>query len=330
MRRILITLTIVVLCTQTFGFIVTNPGYQAEEYARYDSIITLAPRDIEFDSQGNLYVSQTDSPDNLNGAIYKITPGGTSVTPYVSNLQSPWHMVKTNSAPYGDNLYVASGRSEKVLKVDSTGSVEIFSSLSDYDDYPFSIAIDTTGNYGGYMYTGSSRGRNIYRIMPDGTNDMFSSFPTGVHDGSGNIALDFDSHGNYGGKMFITVHYNSSNILGLYEIETDGTASKFAPSILGANDFEFDPYGTYFNYKMICQGEYAVERHGVHIVNPNGSVEEIGTHESRSSMTFGLDGALYLSEVIDNDVVITRITPVPEPVTLSLLGLGALLLRKRS
>jgi len=46
---------------------------------------------------------------------------------------------------------------------------------------------------------------------------------------------------------------------------------------------------------------------------------------------FGPDGALYaaVKNTIAGDVDIYRITPVPEPVTLALFGVGMIMMRKR-
>jgi hypothetical protein len=115
----------------------------------------------------------------------------------------------------------------------------------------------------------------------------------------------------------------------IFATVTDNTVKKFSPSgVLLDDDFVT---GRYLRFAFGPGGEFGTDLYGVDMlsgelvrVNNAGNVAVIGSGFSNSFVTFGTDGALYISE-FEKDRIL-RVDTVPEPSTLTTWALCLFLL----
>ncbi len=330
MRRILTTLTIVVLCTQTFALIITSPDYQSEVYTTYSTAVYGRSYDFCFGPNGEIYATHFRSRHAHDGYIVKID-GAKNDTVFTSSVSSPFNIKYSSGGAYGNYFYVGDPDTPsggEITQVDLNGNVSTFT--SNIND-PSRLAIDPTGNYGNLMYATGGIDDRIQAISPAGsTESVLNSYWYGHSESMHSIK--FDEGTKYDGKMFLTAHYHEDAYQGLFQVNPDGSQVQWH-QIDAACGLMIDQSDGLFNGTMFFSGAYDGEWWKLWKVNGINDVEPIALfEESWTMMHLGPDGAMYAMEWNDttNETIITKITPVPEPVTLSLLGLGALMLRKKS
>ena len=298
--------------------------YIAIPYAQYSS--ATASGRMAMDDMGNLYIAHYD-----DGKIIKIDPTRQD-TLFVSGLGNLYDITWAGGTSYGDNLYVSSRTpdfsDDKILQIDLNGNVTAFASMTPPQHAVTFVGIDQTGNYGGSMFSSGSIRDQLYRISTSGHVNLFSNWP-GQTSGGGPYGIDFDLSGKYNNSMYVANSFPSqnANISGLFAIAPDGTASRFANDIVAAYNVVFDHTGVYFDHDMFVLGRTSFAgNNALWRVYADGSVEELPYVRS---LTFGNDGAMYISmyDEIAQQVQIYRV--VPEPATLLLWAAGGLLLRKR-
>jgi hypothetical protein len=144
------------------------------------------PRDVAFDSAGNLFVVGYDH-DELFGeaAVYKITLSGVRTT-FASGLSYPSYL----AADRAGNLFVADYDDGIIYKYKPTGSRAIFASGL---HHPVGMAFDSSGNLfvadnnAGNIHQGS-----IYEYKPNGSRTTFAV----LNPSDRPADLTFDSMGN--------------------------------------------------------------------------------------------------------------------------------------
>lgn len=325
MRHLYVMVIIALLCGSSLAVDVLMPGYNVEIYAAYtdSGIGRLSGGGMAFDPSGNLYLCHRGAD-----LIYKVD-AAKNASRFVQGLDSPEHIIWAGGSAYGDYLYVAEEYDDTIVRIDLSGGTQNFSSIN---GLPVGLAVDPTGNYGSKMYTAVRDNDRIVAIETDGSSSTFSSFPGAISNGY--LSIDFDTHGKYGSRMFVSLLGSSSPVSGLFVADFAGNVQKFSPDFTMAGTVKFDPSGLFANDMFVTASlnpDFSGRK--VFRVNPDGSnvpfaVETFGQIDA---YVFGNDGALYVAEYdySSSTTTISRITPVPEPLTVGLLGLGALLIRKK-
>jgi hypothetical protein len=241
-----------------------------------------------------------DSANNLyvacagDGDIYKITPAGEK-TVFATGLANPYGLAIDPSS----NLYVADMDASAVYRVDQTGALSVFAVAdsvggvvySSGNLYVTNAAFDSGGN---------TRPGGIYKI--DGAG-LVSNFATGLSDP---IGLTTDGNGNlYAAEFGWSVDLNPP--MDIQKIDAAGLASQYAPGgALG------HPYGLAFGPGGTL---YAADFAG-------GAVNSIAPDGTVSSFVTGLGTPRFM--ISGSDIA------APEPASLSLVGVGCLLLLRRT
>ena len=289
--------------------------YMVETYLTYPHVTKSGY--MEFDSNGNMYISY-----EALGTIDRVDTDK-SVTMFVTGLTEPRNLVWTGGTVYGDNLYVADHSGHKIVKVSMEGNKTTFVNINS----PQGIALDRVGGYGGYLYTGPRVSDHVDRILQDGTLQKFSDFPYGMPGGP--CDFTFDTGMEYGGLMYVgTDSVQNVNWRGVHSLDKNGNPTRFAPDIVEASQIKFDEYGMFDNKLFIGGRKNSSDPWEIWRADPDGTTTLFarGSISGNAPFTFGPDGAMYVHESANNIVTISRISLIPEPATLSILGLGGLIM----
>jgi len=294
------------------GVEVLDPRYSVSTYASF-SIPTTSTKDMVFDSNGNLYVVYDA------GIIYKITPGGT-VSTFATGLSNPQDIAYGGGTDFDNKLYVANHDGKNIICIDMNGQKSTFCSFT---ESPLSVTIDPGSSYDGQMYVGTDSPYNVWRVSHTGSGCTFSDVDKACVD------MVMDPGTRYGGKIYLSMTTGSPNwIPSILKMETDGDTSVFLSGSVGGG-LEFDTT----LYESFGGDLYACTPSRVRRVSPDGTYVDILARSTGmdlgASLTFGNDGAMYFMELDDvNDMAYVR-QVTPEPMTLSLLAVGALAVLKR-
>jgi len=296
----------------TFGIEILEPGYQVTTYSCYTCPGTeYAPREIAVDPYGSLYLSHLGRYDKNEGAVYRVDLDGIAHL-WKDGLELPRRMVWAGQTDFGNKFYIAGAEIGYIHSVDLLGCFTPFAYVRD----THALALDRTGTYGGYLYSATRGYDKIYRVDSQGNSEVFSSFP-GDHPG-GPVDLCFDPGQNYGGLMYLADDSPSrADLSGIFSIDTQGQASRFASDIMRAWSIEIDPTGL-FNGYFYASGTATLDEDSVFSlwrITPSGEVYEFALAGLDTggllTFVFGPDGAMYVPEYLsDYDVVIiSKIVP---------------------
>jgi len=279
------------------------------------------------DDASNLYVAHYD-----DGKIMRIDSSGQSAE-LASGLGNLYDITWGGGTAYGNYLYASSRTpnfsDDKILQIDLNGNATSFAPMTFPRHGVTFVGIDRTGNYGNLMFSSGSGQDRIYSINLSGEAILFADWPGWV-DGGGPYGIGFDLSGKYDHKMYIATAFQSQNahISGLFKMNPDGSAVRFATDLVSAGIVDFDHVGAYFDNDMFVIGRTGFNAsNSLWRVFSDGSSEEFMTNVH--AFTFGGDGAMYVSRYDwgTEEVTISRV--IPEPSILTLLAAGSFFLRKR-
>ena len=299
-----------------------NTNYTVEAFAEYQQeAFGGLVRHMTTGDAGTVYIGHGAIPSSIVAA----TDDNVSILATgFNNIQGvEW----TGGTSYGDNVYAAEVGTSSIVKVDTSGNASTFRPLP---EQPLVVALDKTGNYGNQLYAATRNSSRIYSIGESGSLSEFLNIST-LTDGFP-LDLAFDTTGRYNGYMYLSLmEVNNENYQGVLSIDPQGNVTQFkAGGYWGANlafdttsglDFGGDLY--------VCGGAKIFQ------LTPEGNlIQFLTTDRIIQDFAFGSDGALYVMEVDSSStyidtVTISKITVVPEPCTLLLLGLGGLLIKRK-
>ncbi|MEJ5259951.1 MAG: PEP-CTERM sorting domain-containing protein [Anaerohalosphaeraceae bacterium] len=128
--------------------------------------------------------------------------------------------------------------------------------------------------------------------------------------------------------MSVTDPQENSSV---FVVNPDGTASVFC-SMTWILDLEFDTTsaGAFGGFLYGCRSSWAIGR-----ISPEGRWTRFAfsgsADEAIKCLTFGPDNSMYvIEELAANQIVVLKVSAVPEPTTFFLTVLGGLVLRKRA
>lgn len=327
--------TLILFSIAAFAAIEPPEGYQIETVATYTSTGLGQVRGLALDDLGNLYASHLGTSDvgYANGSITKISSNSVE-TQWAQGIGRAGRLVWGGGTAFGDFLYVSDPVDRWVKRVDSNGNA---TRLAYVATQPLPLDIDRNGAYGGNMYTGTWGTDGLYSITAAGLVSKLGTFPSlfSGTDGGGPMAVKFAPGQRYGGKMYVgwnSYKPASSVILnGIHSIDSNGDASFFI-TFSYLRDMAFDTHGSMFNGDLFAIGsKTGVE--GMHLWR----IDELGNAEDfarvgwglTDHIAFGPDGSMYLSKYTGDTTEILRISEVPEPASLLMLGLGGFLIRRK-
>jgi sugar lactone lactonase YvrE len=158
--------------TNAFSISKVDPNSGAVTTFASFSNHSAGPIGLAFDNAGNLYVA-IPYPANLagqpQGVINKISPDGTTVTPFVSGLDNGIFGLAFDKA---GNLYFSDVNTSSVSKVTPGGTVSLFASGF---STPEGLAVDSLGN----LYVANIGGSKV-TIAHQGDTNGGSPFATGI------------------------------------------------------------------------------------------------------------------------------------------------------
>ncbi len=247
-----------------------------------------------------------------SGNIYKFTPTGTRST-FASGLAGPNGLTFDGS---GD-LFEADSNSNNIYEFTPTGTRSTFASgLS----FPRDLAFDRSGN----LFESDVHSGDIYEFTPGGVRSTFAS---GLNSPEG---LAFDGRGN----LFET-DASSGNI---YEFTPSGTRSTFVSGLVAPGGLAFDGSGNLY--------VSSVNLGTIYEFTPAGSQSTFGSSGSSGLLAFDSSGNLFdgdaggsiyeftpsgtrstfASGLVNPAGLAFAPTPTPEPSTLVLFAVGAIVL----
>jgi len=299
-----------------------DPGYVAQTYVTYTDSVQGIPRHMTFDNNGNLYIAQYNEQ-----SVWRVTPQKVA-SQFATGLSDAYSLAWTGGTAYGDYLYV--GRSDYISKVNSAGTVSSF--VTTHNGVA-SLAVDNTGNYGDYLYAGTGSQDHTYRITTSGSMTQFSNFPGWINGGTPD-GLAFYNGNKYAKSMYMGTAYGASNasVSGLFTLDTNGNATRFNNSLVQVWEIGFAG-NTYFDGQLMVIGrtDYSSPV-SIWSIDPSGIAREIASSSTLNvlGLTFGNDGAMYVSEYSQSNGLITVSRVVPEPATFLLFSIvGGMVLRRK-
>jgi hypothetical protein len=299
-----------------YGLVFDSPSeYIVQTYAQYTRPDSGQAKYAEFDASGNLYITHD------GGSLVRIDANKqAAVLGRYRNLQGIFFGEGTN---YGSLLYFNDADAGHLYARQADGTTAIFTTFS---GKPIGLTVDKSGLYGGNLFVPVrySHG-DLYQILPNGQKTSVLQLGLGWsgHD------IESDSSGVYGGRLFMSVT-DPQNNSSVYVVNPDWTVSVFC-SLTWILDIEFDTTqgGAFGGLLYGCRSDWAIGS-----ISPEGQWTRFAgsenINESIKCLTFGPDRSMYVVEELPGaQIVVLKISAVPEPMSLCLLAVGIAVLRRK-
>jgi sugar lactone lactonase YvrE len=262
------------------------------------------PEGVEVDSEGNVYVADTD-----NSTIRKITPGGL-VTTFAGStggfadgprLDARFAVPRSLAIGEGGVIYVADWGNRRIRMITPDGVVTTLE--SDID--PVDIAVGPTGN----LYIVDRENNRILVRSPDGQVAILAGGTQGSANGNGAAAQFNAPYGialDAAGNAYVA---DTNNDL-IRKITPDGDVTTLAGSIAGFRDgigseAQFDkPKGVAVDEagNVFIGGGF---NNSIRMITPDGVVSTIAG-EAQFSFPYGVafdsDGNLYVADRVNSAI----------------------------
>ncbi len=283
---------LLILCPAACGVTVVEPGYLTEICAKYSDAASIT-YSMVFDDAANLYLSQpyansiwriepdgTVSPfvtdhfssgadwtggtpygDYLysvaNSDVVRIAPDGT-MSNFAGGLPGAAETAVDRTGNYGGYLYVTTGGSDHIYRVDTAGVVSMFSNWpgSTSGGGPIGLAFDTLGDYANAMYVGSYFAESnadksgLFVLDTAGNAARFSDDLVSI------LEIAFDTTGIFDYEMYVVGKDSWDENYSLWRVAPDGSATQFATTtqdILAS--LAFAPDGALYVSEYSTDGE---------------------------------------------------------------------------
>jgi len=273
------------------------PGFNVEVYAHVD-----LPGGLSFAPNGDLYVGNSDTP----AKIRRVLRGGAQVAEYGNaTLRDPdsvlFDPVGTVSGEPGAVLVAGGwetymGHISAVLPDETV--VAVFGPSGEFFNIN-DMKFDQTGRF-----LATDAGMNQVLECSGGALEVFATLPTPAQ----SLAIDA------GNNIFVSGYDGTIRVYDSFGNLTNGA---FATGFGLIPRLEFGPGGAFGEDLYVLD----VQAGRLFRYDSIGNGVQVGSGFSGGDFCFGSDGALYKSELADNQIL--RITVIPEPSILMLLSIGA-------
>lgn len=206
---------------------------------------------LSVDDRGFLYVT------DYRSTVWRVSPDGA-----VEVLDSSLRGASGNTVDSDGNLYQASFRDNRIVRIDDNGKLENY--VTEGLDGPVGIAFDGSGN----LYVCNCSGNFIAKVDPRGRAKFFAESPD--FDCPNGIVLDSSGY-------FVVASFNNAHLV---RISPDGEASTWVEVPEGRNAFvAATAHGLYVT-KIESNRVYHIDRAGR--IAPFAGTGELGLRDGRA------------------------------------------------